>query len=200
MIRLQSQYLGSIPYWAASMQEEELCIDQHAYFEKQSYRNRAILLGPNGLLPLVVPIFGRNKKQYMHQVEISYGEAWQRMHLHSLQTAYRSAPYFEYIYPDLERIILMNHERLLDLNMEVHAFLLKRLKHVPASLSESYDLIEGEEDLRNHFHPKKEKELFAPYSQVFQEKYSFQSGAGIIDLLMNDLTGAADYLKRLPVR
>ncbi len=200
MIRVQSQYFGSIPYWAEIAKSEAYCLDRHAYFEKQSYRNRSIILGPNGLQPLVVPIYGRNKKQIMRDIRICYTESWQRVHLNSLQTAYRSAPYYEYIYPDLERIILQGHESLIDLNWDVHIFLVKRLKLASPLLSAHFDLSIGETDRREAFHPKKEKEPLAPYSQVFQEKLGFQSGAGIIDLVMNDLPGAKDYLKRLPVR
>lgn len=200
MIRVQSQYIGSIPYWAEIAKSPSYCIDLHAHFEKQSYRNRTIILGPNGLQSLVVPIFGRNKKQIMRDIGISYQESWQRIHLNSLQTAYRSAPYYEYIYPDLERIILQGHESLIDLNMDVHTFLVKRLKLASPLLSEAFDLSEGEVDRRNAFHPKKEKEPLAPYSQVFQEKLGFQSGAGIIDLVMNDLPGTKEYLIQLPAR
>lgn len=200
MIRVQSQYMGSLPYWAAILQSEAHCMDVHAFFEKQSYRNRTIILGPNGLQSLVVPIYGRNKKQAMLEVRISDEIAWQRNHLNSLQTAYRSAPYYEYIYPELEKILLQNHTHLAEFNAALHAFFIKRLKHTLPKESVSYDLIEGELDKRELFHPKKEKELLAPYSQVFQEKLGFVSGAGIIDLLMNELPNASTYLKQLVVR
>lgn len=196
MIRVLSQYMGSLDFWSRLLQEEQVCIEQEDHFVKQTFRNRTVILGPNGLQSLIVPIQGRNKRQSMKQVKIGYGEAWERIHLNSIQTAYRSAPYFDYLYPEIERIIQKKPVYLLDLNEELRAFFVKRLQcDTEFSRSTSYELNAEEQDGRDLFHPKKETPAEG-YPQVFQEKFGFVSGAGILDLLMNDLTGAAAYLKQ----
>lgn len=196
MIRVLSQYMGSLDFWSRLLQEEQVCIEQEDHFVKQTFRNRTVILGPNGLQSLIVPIQGRNKRQSMKQVKIGYGEAWERIHLNSIQTAYRSAPYFDYLYPEIEGFIQKKPVYLLDLNEELRAFFVKRLQcDTEFSRSTSYELNAEEQDGRDLFHPKKETPAEG-YPQVFQEKFGFVSGAGILDLLMNDLTGAATYLKQ----
>lgn len=201
MIRLQSHYIGSILYWSTIATNKQIVIDIHEHFEKQSYRNRVMILGPNGAQALVVPIHGRNKKHSMGEVRISYEEPWQRVHLNSLQTAYRSAPYFDYIYPEIEAILLKKHGLLMDLNLELLRYFIKRLKLETEILtSHAYDLLPTEQEGREKFHPKLENKALLPYPQVFQEKFGFISGLGLIDLLMNDLSGAAAYLKKQALR
>lgn len=201
MIRLQSMYMGSLPYWSAIAANSQIVIDIHEHFEKQSYRNRVVILGPNGAQALVIPVHGRNKKQIMGDVRISYEEPWLRVHLNSLQTAYRSAPYFDYIYPDVEAILLKKHELLTELNLELLRYFIKRLKlETEIHTSHAYDLLPTEQEGRDQFHPKRESRVLPPYPQVFQEKHGFVSGMGLIDLLMNDLSGAAAYLKKQALR
>ncbi|MHB1278194.1 MAG: WbqC family protein [Bacteroidia bacterium] len=201
MIRLQSLYFGSIPYWAAVAANKQIVIDIHEHFEKQSYRNRVMILGPNGPQALVVPIQGRNKKHSMGELRISYEEPWQRVHLNSLQTAYRSAPYFDYLYPEIASILLQDHALLMELNMDLLRFFIKRLKlDTEIHPSHAYTLLPTEQEGRENFHPKKENKDLPPYPQVFQEKYAFVSGLGLIDLLMNDLSGAVAYLKQPALR
>ena len=192
-IKLQSQYFGSIPYWAALVQAKAFYLDHHDRFEKQSYRNRTYILGPNGLQALVVPVKGRNKKLPMKEVKISYAEPWLRVHLNSLQTAYRSAPFFEYLYPEIETILLKKTTHLWELNQEVFGFLGKRLKVQLHAIEPNEKML----DLSHDFHPKRLKHELAPYPQVFQEKMGFTPHAGILDLLMNHLLEAPDYLRKL---
>lgn len=201
MIRLESQYFGSIAYWCDIARNKQVVIDAEEHFEKQSYRNRVVILGPNGPLPMIVPIYGRNSKQKMKEVRISYEESWLRVHLNGLQTAYSSAPYFEYLYPEFETLLSKKPVYLLDLNQSLVHYLKDRLKlDTQFSFSESYDLLPTEQEGRHKHHPKKEKGQLPIYPQVFQERFGFVSGIGIIDLLMNDLSGASDYLRKLALR
>ncbi len=200
MIRLQPHYLPSIPYMAIVAREESVRLDAAEHFLKQSYRNRCVICGPNGLQDLVVPILGRNKRQAMEAVRISYAEDWVRIHRNSLLTAYRSAPYFEYLFPEINAIWESAPDLLIDLDVQLLEFFLKRLKlQTAVELAKQYDLEEGETDLREYVHPKKDLGSLEPYPQVFQEKHGFLSGASVLDLMMNDLPGAAEYLLRLPL-
>ncbi|HCS21267.1 MAG TPA: hypothetical protein DIW47_12030 [Bacteroidetes bacterium] len=201
MIRLQSLYFGSIPYWATVAANKQIVIDIHEHFEKQSYRNRVMILGPNGPQALIIPIHGRNKKHSMGELRISYEEDWLRIHLNSLQTAYRSAPYFDYLYQEIEAVLLRKHALLMELNMDLLRFFIHRLKiQTELKTSHAYELLPTEQEGRYSFHPKQENKVLPPYPQVFQEKYGFVSGMGLIDLLMNDLSGAAAYLKQPALR
>lgn len=199
MIRLQSTYFAPPAYLRCCMESPGFRIEAKEHFEKQSYRNRTVILGPNGPQPLVVPVYGRNHKQRMDEVRISYTEPWLRTHINALQTAYRSAPYFEHLYWDIEPVLLEKPEKLIDLNAALLGLLLRKLRtKKELNFSASYALEDGETDGRSWFHPKKEPVHNEPYPQVFREKFGFVPGLGILDQMMNDLSGTAEYLKRLP--
>ena len=55
-ILIESQYIGSCSYWNLLLKAETIVIDQHEHFVKRSYRNRAHILGANGLLRLSIPL------------------------------------------------------------------------------------------------------------------------------------------------
>ena len=131
----------------------------------------------------------------MGDIRISYKEPWLRVHLNSLLAAYRAAPYFDYVYPDLESVLRRKPDTLWELNLGLFVFLVQRLKaEVNLQFSQEYALKQNEEDGRTLFHPKTPLPYQEPYGQVFQEKFGFRSGMSVIDLMMNYLPGAREYL------
>jgi hypothetical protein len=204
--RLESHYFPGIASLALLCRADRVCLDAWEHFEKQTYRNRCRILAPNGVQSLTVPVEGRNTRQRMKDVRISYREPWQRVHRNAIQTAYRSAPFYEYMDRELEMIFSAKHLFLMDLNEAVLEMLLSRLKIKKEIVrSRSYELDAGEADFRGIFHPKRtETGRFIPYSQVFSERYPFVPDLSALDLLMNNLPQAKEYLAcvetALPVR
>ena len=66
---------------------------------KQSFRNRCVIASPNGPLNLVIPVI-RNTKNKIKDVQIDHSQQWIKIHWKSLESAYRSSPYFEYYEDD----------------------------------------------------------------------------------------------------
>ena len=103
MILLHPTYFPSIVQMVAMAQADKIVFEVEDNYQKQTYRNRAYIAHSNGKLTLNVPIKhskngGRQKTKEVH-VENSF--PWQSQHWKSLQTAYRTSPFFEFYEDDL---------------------------------------------------------------------------------------------------
>lgn len=194
-------YLPPIAYVAKLAMFDNITIEQHETFPKQTYRNRAEILTANGVLSLYVPATRTNGNHtYTKDIEISYAENWNVQHWRAIESAYSSAPYFLYYKDEIEAILMKRHKYLLDLNRLLLEYCLKRMKIACAvNVSDTYltDMDEG--DYRNTFSPKRrlDSEIFATYSQVFDTKFPFQANLSIIDLLFNLGPDSKQYLNKV---
>lgn len=168
----------------------DILMEQHEHYPKQTYRSRASILGANGKLNLYVPVQkGRGVHTRMKDVRISYDAPWQRLHWLSLQTAYRSSPYFEYYEDDFAPFYSSKHEFLMDFNMELTQLIIHLLKaEVSWMLTDTYqDPHPDGEDYRQRIHPKREPVTnIDPYRQVFSDRFGFTSDLSVVDLLFNE--------------
>lgn len=178
--------------------KENVLLEKFEHFPKQTYRNRTSIHSPNGKLDLIVPVIkGSNVHTPVKDVRISYEFNWQRLHLMSLQTSYRSSAYFEFYEDDLMPFYEKKWNFLCDYNEEILRFLLQALKlKINYKFTEEYekhypDLL----DYRESIHPKKEAPLeFKPYFQVFEDKNGFLKNLSILDLLFNQGPHSTNYL------
>lgn len=159
------------------------------HFPKQTYRNRATIATPNGRLDLVVPVVkGSKVHTRVRDVRISNEFRWQRQHWMSLQTAYRSSPWFEFYEDELAPF----YERSVDFLFDYNESLFQKLMHLlKIKLDYTYTseyIRPGDvkEDYRESLHPKKPAGLFMkPYSQVFEERNGFLPNLSIVDVLFS---------------
>ncbi len=201
-ILLSNLYLAPIDYYIALSQSDNVLIEQHDHFEKQTYRNRCRILTSNGPMDLVVPIIRPKEKCPTKDILISYQEKWQQTHWRAIESAYNSSPFFEYYKEDFEPFFTQKINYLIDLNNGLMETLLQ-LIHLPVNyqLTDTYKkkeevVSQGIEDLRKAFHPKQtDKIVTKPYYQVFDQKFGFQGGLSIIDLLFNLGPESLIYLK-----
>jgi len=186
---VESQYLPSVAYFVVLAHAEEVWIEQHENFEKQTYRNRCEILGPNGVQRLTVPVHGANSGKPVQKIRIDHHQKWVNNHWRAIQSAYGKAPFFDY-YADFLRLELTKpRQSLLELNNCLLTFCLKMLNlPIKINYTEKYDLEapEGIFDLRSAIHPKKGLEdlsWFRPesYYQVFGK--NFVPGLSVLDLL-----------------
>lgn len=203
-----SCYLPPIQYFANLIQFNNVLIEQWEWFIKQTFRNRCCILSANGVLSLSIPIQHNSKNQVpIKDVKISYGLNWQRIHWKSIESSYRSSPYFEY-YEDLfKKFYEKTYVYLFDYNQEILQLLFSLLKFYPSSLhyTDKYEKIYPNhiKDYRTLISPKNkntmEKDFFPqPYFQVFSQKYEFIPNLSIIDLLFNQGNNTLKYLKSYP--
>jgi hypothetical protein len=72
-------------------------IEKHANYNRQTYRNRYLLAGANGILTLSIPVI-KSHSSFMpdKDVKIAYHTPWQKIHWRSIISAYNSSPFFEF--------------------------------------------------------------------------------------------------------
>lgn len=199
-IILSASYLPPISYFhAISKNEGDIVLDKYEHFPKQTYRNRTRIATANGVLDLIVPIqHGRKERIAMKDVKINYDHDWQRLHWLSIQTAYRSSPYFEFYEDEFRPFYENKYELLFDFNEMQLQLILKCLKlKRTLAYTEKFEKEYPEAlDLRNVIHPKKESLLPSPkpYYQLFEERNGFLPDLSVLDLIFNQGPQSKNYL------
>jgi hypothetical protein len=191
-------YFGPLSYFAELIQADKIQIEAFENFPKQTYRNRCYILGANGKLRLAIPT-KHNGARIMKDLQVSDEFNWQKEHYKSLESAYKSSPYFEYYEDDLIPIFESKEKFLLDFNLKTLEFIQSKLKlDFTMELTESYADHPSEQDFRNQFSAKKPSEYeMEPYMQVFDEKFDFEPDLSILDLLCNEGPKSATYLSKI---
>ena len=194
-VLLSSFYLSPIQYYSKLFRSERAYIEIHDTYQKQSYRNRCLIAGANGILPLSIPVekpeAGKDK---MKDVRISDHGNWRHLHWNALVSAYNSSPFFEYYGDDFRRFYEKKYTFLLDFNEELRV-LICRLLDIRPRVGYTDRFIEtlpnGMMDFRESIHPKPSRQKSdpdfeaLPYYQVFAEKHGFLENLSIVDLLFN---------------
>ena len=102
-ILLSTAYFAPVHYYARIIKHAQVYIEKFEHFNKQTYRNRSVILGGNGPITLVVPVVkGRGAKILIKDLQIAYDMEWQRNQWQTIVSAYNSSPYFEYYLDDLQ--------------------------------------------------------------------------------------------------
>lgn len=186
---LPAPYFGPAHFWATLLKQPAVCsVGEH--FQKQTFLNRTIIMGPNKIQTLTVPCTLKEKAQTLENTEVVYREKWPLIHVRSLTAAYGKSPYFEHYMPEIAPIILSGETQLGKLNLQT---LLK--------ISE-FTQIDVQTD--NILNPVSHKEYtdfekahaFEPYHQVFGERFPFQGNLSILDVLFNLGPDTKAYLAR----
>ena len=114
-------YLPNIHYMSWLISQKEIVMVTDKPYQKQTFRNRTEIYGANGKLKLTIPIV-HSKKQKVRideTVAIYYENRWQQNHWRSLETAYRSSPFFEFYEDDFYPFFHQKIEKLMDFNTEL---------------------------------------------------------------------------------
>ena len=201
-ILLPTAYFPNISYFAYFFHCETAWIEQMETFRKQTYRNRCEILTVSGKASLVVPVIKPQGNHTMTKdIEICYRESWQKQHWKSIQTAYRSSPYFTY-YTDIIQPLFETRETLLFIHNHKVLLTIADLIGMDFSVNFTKDYEKqpaGILDLRMEISPKKHRPLisFPEYPQVFSHISGFMANLSILDLLFNLGPEAGGYLKSL---
>ncbi len=181
-------YLAPVEYFQYLQTAGKVCIEQHEYYQKQTYRSRCRIATANGIMDLSIPVEKRNHT-LIRDIRISEHSDWQTQHWRSIEAAYNSSPFFEYYADDFRPFFEKKWLFLWDFNMELLHKTLELLDiETEILLTETYKPQTGEEtlDLREIIHPKKEASIpLKSYYQVFATKFGFIPNMSIIDLLFN---------------
>ena len=192
--------MGPAEYYSALLSYQNILLEQHEFFVKQSYRNRCEILGANGKMVLSIPLQERKNKSLTKDIRIDYKTPWQMQHWRAIESAYSSSPFFEYYQDDLFPFYLKQVEFLMDFNLVIQEKIIALIGlKLNFSRSESYiQEIENKIDARNSFSPKLNSEkIFPDYIQVFENKFHFVPNLSILDVLFNLGNESEIYLRSI---
>src|SRR4051812_10472559 len=155
-------YLPPVEYFVRlNAYKPDILIEREEHFPKQTYRNRANIYSPEGILTLVVPVVkGSKTHTKIKDVKISYDFEWQRLHWLSLTACYRRSAYFEYYEGDFAPFYNKQKQPtfLFDYNQELLQMLLKfiKIKTDLAYTDDYHSKYAAVPDFRASIHPKKD--------------------------------------------
>jgi len=198
---LHPTYFPSILHYVALAQSNKVVFEVEDNYQKQTYRTRCYIYGANGRQLLTVPVLHPVQQKKTKEVQIDYSFNWQKQHLKSIQTAYRSSPFFEFYEEDLLPIFSQKKKYLLDFNIQVHQ-VLQELLQLEISYSKTKEYQNNSDiDLR-YLVDAKSKETYnlGSYFQIFSDKYGFMENLSILDLLFMEGTNALNYLEQQQVK
>ena len=196
-------YFSPISQYAAIYQAESVTFELEDNYQKQTYRNRCYIYGANGKLALNIPVKHKategRKKTKDTLVENNF--SWQQQHYKSLQSAYRSSPFFEFFEEDLLKIFNKKYTFLQDLNIDTHLFVTDALQmEQNFAKTSSYELTPNSTDYRGLAIAKKGVEIeMDTYIQMFDDKYGFIPNLSILDLLFMEGPNTISFLEKIDV-
>jgi hypothetical protein len=181
-------YLPSIEYVSLFLKTEDASIELFETYQKQSCRTRTNVMTANGVQTLTIPVIKTNGNHTLTKdIEISYKESWQQVHLRCLESAYRKSAYFDYYFPYFEKIYKQKFNTLVELNDFCLKTILKIMKvKKDYSFTTDFERIADENDYRISLSKGTNKIEMKPYYQVFADRHGFIPNLSIVDLLFNE--------------
>lgn len=181
-------YLPSIEYVSLFLKTEDASIELFETYQKQSCRTRTNVMTANGIQTLTIPVIKTNGNHTLTKdIEISYKESWQQIHLRCLESAYRKSAYFDYYFPYFEKIYKQKFNTLVELNDFCLKTILKIMKaKKDYSFTTDFERIIDENDYRISLSKGTNKIEMKPYYQVFADRHGFIPNLSIVDLLFNE--------------
>lgn len=180
-------YFGPISYYQKMVQAGEISFELHEHYVKQTLRNRMMILAPNGIQNLSIPVIKpQGNKTLTKNIQVSNVENWQKNHWKAIETAYSPSPYFEHYGPEVKELIDFQNTNLVDFNQNIHHSIVRWLGlNLRESFTDSYiPEPAGTGDFRNWEAPG-ETSSGTEYVQVFSPAGKFVPGLSILDAIFN---------------
>lgn len=179
-------YFAPIAYYRSYVNVRQPVVEVREHFVKQTIRTRCELLGPNGKQLLSVPVERVNgNKTVIENLKI-VEDGWRKIHWKTIETAYSSAPFFDYYGVEIRELIEGSYTRLIELNEAIHQRILSWLDlKIPTVYTSDYHS-NPENDFRR---VKFDTESDVPhnfYYQVFRQKKDCLLNLSILDLILNE--------------
>lgn len=115
---LSTTYCGPVQWYQKLYRSDEVLMECHETFQKQTFRNRCVIATTNGLQTLTVPI-ERGTSPFIRDIRISNHGNWRHQHWFALMSAYNESPFFDYYQDDFRTFYEQQYDFLYDFNMEI---------------------------------------------------------------------------------
>jgi len=202
MTLLYPTYFPNIASYMVMMHSNELVFEVQDSYQKQTYRNRCYIYGANGKLGLNIPIhYSQKNRQNTDQIKIDNSSNWQSIHWKSIESAYKTSPFFEFYEDEFLTLFNTSKKFLTAFNFECIE-VINRCLNLEFAYSKSNQFSKSTSDLDYRFLVNARKETpikNTPYIQVFQDKHGFITNLSVLDLLFNEGPNAVTYLKQNPL-
>ena len=197
-ILIHPNYFPNIHQFTQIIKANNILFEVSDNYQKQTFRNRTYIYGANGKLGLFIPVIHTHKnRELFKDVKISYESNWMDLHLKSLQSAYRSSPYFEYFEDDFIKLYSKKEKFLADFNIKCIR-LISSLLDLDLDYKISGEYVEKTNDiidLRDLSNARKEKKIDTPkYIQVFESKHGYINNLSILDLIFSEGPNSASII------
>ncbi len=179
MTILYPAYFPNIAFFTAFVQSDEIMWEIQGNYQKQTFRNRTYICNDRGKHILSIPIshVGQsNGKQLNREVKIDNSYPWQRQHWRTLETAYRTSPFFEFYEDEIQPLYDTKFEYLMDFNLKTIETICDCLQlEMPTAKTEVFSLgRESDIDYRHLVSVKNKISIEqADYTQVFGDRHGF---------------------------
>ena len=189
-------YFSPIVQYVVLAKAENLMFEVEDNYQKQTYRTRCYIYGANGKQLLSIPVKNANSTQQTKEVLIDHSYQWQKQHLKSIASAYRSSPFYEFYEDEINAFLRTKTKYLLDFNLKCQELLIDLLQ-----MDTSYKLTKiFNKDVAADFRSLADSKMkvnyhFKPYTQVFSDKHGFIPNLSILDLLFMEGPNALNYLE-----
>lgn len=193
-------YFSPISQYSEIVKSNSVVFEMEDNFQKQSYRNRCYIFNSNGKQLLNIPVKdkykGSSQRKKTKDLLVDNDALWQDHHLKSLQTAYRTSPFYEFYEDDLLSIFTKKYTFIQDVNIDTFLFISDALQiSQQYSKTGEYILKTTEKDLRELSDVKKQpQKLVDNYVQMFDDKHGFIPDLSILDLLFMEGPNAISFL------
>ncbi|MAP53377.1 MAG: hypothetical protein CL605_00600 [Altibacter sp.] len=198
-ILIYPTYFPCIAQMVAVAQADAVVLELEDNYQKQTYRNRAYIAHNNGRLLLNVPVkhASDGMRQKTKEVIVENDFNWQKQHWRSIQTAYRTSPFFEFYEDELAPFFTEEVAGLQVHNLRIFLVLCDLLG-IETSISTTTEYYKSplQRDLRHMVNARREKNYdLETYTQVLEAHHDFLPNLSVLDLLCNEGPNSLSYLE-----
>tara|TARA_R110001606_G_scaffold170725_1_gene316248 strand:- start:118 stop:714 length:597 start_codon:yes stop_codon:yes gene_type:complete len=191
-------YFSPIAQYSEIVKADSIVFELEDNFQKQSYRNRCYIYNSNGKQLLSIPVKHQTKdsRKKTKDTLVENDFPWQDQHFKSLQIAYRTSPFFDFLEDDIAPIFHKKYKYLHDLNIDTFLFITDALQLDPKfTTTKEYEVETTGKDFRFLADRKNQpKILVEKYIQMFDDKHGFLPNLSILDLLFMEGPNTISYL------
>ena len=191
-------YFSPISQYSEIIKTDKVVFEMEDNFQKQSFRNRCYIYNSNGKQLLSIPVKHQLKdgRKKTKDTLVEDNIPWQDQHFKSLQIAYRTSPFFDFLEDDIAPIFHKKYKYLYDLNIDTFLFIMDTLQLDKSFEGTSEYQIENTENDFRFLADKKHQPLqkLDSYTQMFDDKHGFIPNLSILDLLFMEGPNAMSYL------